>query len=535
MAPLITDESLDTRLAGSLRRRGRDSASIASMGLKGLEDPDLVRAIIEEYPKAVLVTADDHMPEHHPADLTGPASRSPRSTRKGRLTSPRNSGTGRPYTAGRTGWPSSPAEPGTATASSSAHGDHDPATTGPARPAPVGGLHPALDARQQDLGGGAQAAVQGVHQRHHRLGRPLRRGALLVGAGEVTDLAVVDDPGGAPVVEPLPGKDAADPGLDRHALGEQVVEQPLGRGPLLHVQVDPGPHRAVGGEGHVVEAERPGGEAVGMWLASRAAGCAGSGVEAGAGGGAGGGGGAVAAGGGVGGGAGGGGGAVGTLPSGPCRLLALRQFLGCTTTSSTGAGSDRPIRTRPSSTPKKSIFESVRSFSHSRVRRNSWSKRGDTHTTTADSSVDACRMSWPRWFWSASSSRFSMTIGRPSASVPSTLNAPLSTSRCIGVISMPSVWPSRSTLWTNQGVRSGSCSPQNDRRSSRSRRPRPSLSISIRAAIPLLSVAPFAGQLYRVPMGRRQTGHGPGHGQGHNQVTDRVALVPATPLRGGEG
>src|SRR6266536_2051994 len=71
MAPLITDESLDTRLAGSLRRRGRDSASIASMGLKGLEDPDLVRAIIEEYPKAVLVTADDHMPEHHPADLTG--------------------------------------------------------------------------------------------------------------------------------------------------------------------------------------------------------------------------------------------------------------------------------------------------------------------------------------------------------------------------------------------------------------------------------------------------------------------------------
>jgi hypothetical protein len=60
-----------------------------------------------------------------------------------------------------------------------------------------------------------------------------------------------------------------------------------------------------------------------------------------------------------------------TLPSGPARLPALRQLRGCTTTSSTGAGSDRPMRTRPSSTPKKSTLESVRSFSHSRVRRDS--------------------------------------------------------------------------------------------------------------------------------------------------------------------
>src|SRR6266536_2241852 len=223
MAPLITDESLDTRLAGSLRRRGRDSASIASMGLKGLEDPDLVRAIIEEYPKAVLVTADDHMPEHHPADLTG---------------------TGITV-----------------------------ATIDPQRPAHLAEkqwhwetVHRWAHRMAEQPRGtwyryGELIGPWRPRPRHDRHGRPLRRGALLVGAGEVTDLAVVDDPGGAPVVEPLPGKDAADPGLDRHALGEQVVEQPLGRGPLLHVQVDPGPHRAVGGEGHVVEAERPGGEA----------------------------------------------------------------------------------------------------------------------------------------------------------------------------------------------------------------------------------------------------------------------------------
>src|SRR6266487_3929251 len=88
---------------------------------------------------------------------------------------------------------------------------------------------------------------------------------------------------------------------------------------------------------------------------------------------------------------------VGTLPSDPCRLLALRQLRGCTTTSSTGAGSDLPIRTKPSSTPKKSTLESVRSFSHSRVRRDSRSKRGDTHTMTADSRVEACMINWPSW------------------------------------------------------------------------------------------------------------------------------------------
>ena len=161
----------------------------------------------------------------------------------------------------------------------------------------------------------------------------------------------------------------------------------------------------------------------------------------------------------------------------------LRQLRGCTTTSSTGAGRERPIRTRPISTPKKSTFWSVRSLSQSRPRRNSSWNRGATQITTASSSPEACTIIWPSWLWSVASRRFSITMGRPVASAPSTLKAPVSTltSCSRGVMSIPRVSPSRSMFWRNQGVRSGSCSPQNDLRSSRSSRPRPSRSISVLA------------------------------------------------------
>src|SRR5215218_9755141 len=170
----------------------------------------------------------------------------------------------------------------------------------------------------------------------------------------------------------------------------------------------------------------------------------------------------------------------------------LRQLRGWTTTSSTGAGSERPMRTRPISTPKKSTFWSVRSLSQSRPRRNSSWNRGATQITTAASSPEAWTIIWPSWLWSVASRRFSITMGRPVASAPSTLKAPVSTltSRSRGVMSIPRVSESRSMFWRNHGVRSGSCSPQNDLRSSRSSRPRPSRSISVLAAIALLPIAP---------------------------------------------
>ena len=161
----------------------------------------------------------------------------------------------------------------------------------------------------------------------------------------------------------------------------------------------------------------------------------------------------------------------------------LRQLRGWTTTSSTGAGRERPIRTSPISTPKKSTLESVRSFSQSRPRRNSSWNRGATQITTAASSPEAWTIIWPSWLWSVASRRFSITMGRPVASAPSTLKAPVSAliSCSSGVMSIPRVSLSRSMFWRNQGVRSGSCSPQNDLRSSRSSRPRPSRSISVLA------------------------------------------------------
>src|SRR5215218_2943527 len=174
------------------------------------------------------------------------------------------------------------------------------------------------------------------------------------------------------------------------------------------------------------------------------------------------------------------------------RRPVVRQLRGCTTTSSTGAGRERPMRTSPISTPKKSTFWSVRSLSQSRPRRNSSWNRGATQMTTAASRPEAWTIIWPSWLWSVASRRFSITMGRPVASAPSTLKAPVSTltSRSRGVMSIPRVSESRSMFWRNHGVRSGSCSPQNDLRSSRSSRPRPSRSISVLAAIALLPIAP---------------------------------------------
>jgi predicted component of type VI protein secretion system len=66
---LIIDEALNPRLATELRRRGRHARSAAQLGYKGLRDPELLRAIAQDHPDAVLVTSDDHMPADHPEHL----------------------------------------------------------------------------------------------------------------------------------------------------------------------------------------------------------------------------------------------------------------------------------------------------------------------------------------------------------------------------------------------------------------------------------------------------------------------------------
>lgn len=62
---LIIDASLSSRLAGELRDRGRKSKSLAEVGDKHAEDPELLEFLHDQFPQAVLVTADDHMPSDH--------------------------------------------------------------------------------------------------------------------------------------------------------------------------------------------------------------------------------------------------------------------------------------------------------------------------------------------------------------------------------------------------------------------------------------------------------------------------------------
>jgi len=63
---LFIDEDLSPRIAGDLRHRGRANAkSIARTAYKGMKDAELLRALARDYPEAVLVTGDDHMPAEH--------------------------------------------------------------------------------------------------------------------------------------------------------------------------------------------------------------------------------------------------------------------------------------------------------------------------------------------------------------------------------------------------------------------------------------------------------------------------------------
>lgn len=64
MRPLVIDECFNHRMATELRRRGRESRSLKELQIGG-EDPDMLRALRETMPEAVLVTDDDKMPLVH--------------------------------------------------------------------------------------------------------------------------------------------------------------------------------------------------------------------------------------------------------------------------------------------------------------------------------------------------------------------------------------------------------------------------------------------------------------------------------------
>jgi len=59
---LVVDECLDTRLATELSLRGRPAKSLASLGLRGLDDPEVLEALRNLDVPYVIVTADSAMP-----------------------------------------------------------------------------------------------------------------------------------------------------------------------------------------------------------------------------------------------------------------------------------------------------------------------------------------------------------------------------------------------------------------------------------------------------------------------------------------
>jgi len=64
---LVLDESLPTRLATELCRRGRPATTNAALGLRGAGDTALLAALGEHLPDCILVTPDDHLPADHAA------------------------------------------------------------------------------------------------------------------------------------------------------------------------------------------------------------------------------------------------------------------------------------------------------------------------------------------------------------------------------------------------------------------------------------------------------------------------------------
>jgi hypothetical protein len=63
---LVVDETLDRRLAGQLRLRGRAAAGAQELGLEGLTDQELLAAVAALGADPVLLTGDDRLPAARP-------------------------------------------------------------------------------------------------------------------------------------------------------------------------------------------------------------------------------------------------------------------------------------------------------------------------------------------------------------------------------------------------------------------------------------------------------------------------------------
>jgi hypothetical protein len=66
---LVVDEGLSKRIQAELKRRGRTAKSVASLGFKGLKDPNLLEELHQIDPGCVLITGDDAMPASHAEEL----------------------------------------------------------------------------------------------------------------------------------------------------------------------------------------------------------------------------------------------------------------------------------------------------------------------------------------------------------------------------------------------------------------------------------------------------------------------------------
>ena len=61
----MIDEDLNKRLVTELNKRGRQTYGIREFGLRGSFDPAVLNEVFSRFENPVLITGDDHMPDHH--------------------------------------------------------------------------------------------------------------------------------------------------------------------------------------------------------------------------------------------------------------------------------------------------------------------------------------------------------------------------------------------------------------------------------------------------------------------------------------
>jgi hypothetical protein len=67
---VVLDEDICWKLMGELQRRGRaDATAVMPLGLDGLKDGQLFKALAQDFEPCVLVTWDNKMPVAHAAEI----------------------------------------------------------------------------------------------------------------------------------------------------------------------------------------------------------------------------------------------------------------------------------------------------------------------------------------------------------------------------------------------------------------------------------------------------------------------------------